>query len=310
VKSYESKYEGADPGVPNPGAHDIRDGMKVGWRKPIAEASAFQSHFAIAEAGPKLLHGWITKDNPIGVQTWNQISRYFAFLSEHQDLYTDVATVSKIGIISPPHIPSFEVSLKRDNLYNALAESNVMYEIVLLHRLTPELLSAFKAVLVPNIPYVEADQIASLRKYKARGGKIYTIGSSRELRELADLQAPASLLEDVKSERGRKELLQSIQQVSGEQVMTVAGANYVAANVVKKTDTGRVILHFVNYNTPVKSVRVRVNLDGVLEQIDPKRIQLFSPDGDAKQLNSISVRGTQVEFALPELDVYDVVTIN
>lgn len=37
VKSYESKYEGADPGVPNPGAHDVRDGMKAGWKKPIAE---------------------------------------------------------------------------------------------------------------------------------------------------------------------------------------------------------------------------------------------------------------------------------
>ena len=76
VKSYESKYEGADPGVPNPGAHDVRDGMKVGWRRPIAEASAFQSHFAIAEAGPKLLHGWIMQDNPIAVQTWAEIRRY------------------------------------------------------------------------------------------------------------------------------------------------------------------------------------------------------------------------------------------
>ena len=159
VKSYESKYEGADPGVPNPGAHDVRDGMKVGWRKPIAEASAFQSHFAIAEANDKLLHGWIMQDNPIAVQTWKEISRYFTFLSDHQDLYTDVTSVSKIGVISPPHIPSFEVTLKRENLYNALAENNVMYDVVLLHRLTPELLSRYKTIIIPNIPWVDADQI-------------------------------------------------------------------------------------------------------------------------------------------------------
>jgi hypothetical protein len=309
-KSYESKYEGADPGVPNPGAHDIRDGMKVGWRKPIAEASAFQSHFAIAEAGPRLLQGWVMKDNPIAVQTWQEISRYFTFLSEHQDLYADVLTVSKIGIISPPHIPSFEVSLKRDNLYNALAESNVMYEVVLLHRLTTELLSPYKAIVIPNIPHVDTDQLGVLRRYKETGGKIYTIGSNREMRELADIQSPAAMLEELQNARGRKELLANINQLSGDQLITLPGSSYVATNVVKKTDTGRVILHFVNYNTPLKNVRVHVNLEGVVDQVDLKSLQLLSPDGGARQPSAPTVRGTQLEFVLPELDVYDVVTIN
>jgi hypothetical protein len=310
VKSYESKYEGADPGVPNPGAHDVRDGMKVGWRKPIAEASAFQSHFAIAEANDKLLHGWIMQDNPIAVQTWREISRYLTFLSDHQDLYTDVTCVSKIGVISPPHIPSFEVTLKRDNLYNALPEANVMYDVVLLHRLTPELLSPYKAIVIPNIPWIDADQITAIRTYKKNGGKIYTIGSSRELRELADVQSPASMLDEAQSEKGRRELMLRINQLSGEQVITIPGTNYVAANVVKKTDSERVILHFVNYHTPLKNVRVSVNLDGVIKQIDSKRIQLFSPDGQPMELKDVSVRGTRLDFVLPSLDVYDVVTVN
>ena len=310
VKSYESKYEGADPGVPNPGARDVRDGMKVGWRKPIAEASAFQSHFAIAEAGQKLLQGWIMQDNPIAVQTWVDISRYFTFLSDHQYLYTDVACISKIGVVSPPHIPSFEVSLKRDNLYNALAEMNVMYDVVLLHRLTPELLSPYKLIVIPNIPYMDADQIAALRTYKEKGGKIYTIGSSRELRELADVQSPASMLDEAQDQSGRRELLVNINQLSGEQIITIPGSEYVAANVVKKTDNDRIILHFVNYNTPLKNVRVSVNLDGVARRIDSKRIQLFSPDGGTADIVVASVRGTRVELVLPKLDVYDIVTIN
>ena len=310
VKSYESKYEGADPGVPNPGAQDVRDGMKVGWRKPIAEASAFQSHFAIAEAGEKLLHGWIMQDNPIAVQTWGDIRRYFTFLSDQQDLYTDVTCVRKVGVVSPPHIPSFEVTLKRANLYNALAESNVMYEVVLLHRLTPELLSRYKVIVIPNIAWMDADQIEAIRTYRKNGGKIYTIGSSRELRELADVQSPASMLEEAENENGRRELLSKIEQLSGEQVITIPGTNYVAANVVRKTDSDRIIVHFVNYNTPLKNVRVSVNLDGVLKQIDNKRIKVLSPDGGAKAIEVLSVRGAKVEFVLPELDVYDVVVIN
>ena len=310
VKSYESKYEGADPGVPNPGARDVREGMKVGWRKPIAEASAFQSHFAIAEAGQKLLQGWIMKDNPIAVQTWGDIARYFTFLSDHQDLYTDVTSVSKIGVLSPPHIPSFEVSLKRDNLYNALAEMNVMYDVVLLHRLTGELLSHYKMIVIPNIPYMDAGQIAALRAYKEKGGKIYTIGSSPELRQLADVQSPAAMLDELQHPSGREQLLSRISQLSGGQVITISGARYVAANVVRKTDSGRVILHFVNYHTPLQNVKVTVNLKGVVGRIDSSRIQLFSPDAGVSQVEAASVQGTQLEFVLPKLDVYDVVTIN
>ncbi len=310
VKSYESKYEGADPGIPNPGARDVRDGMKVGWKRPIAEASAFQSHFAIAEAGQKQLRGWIVQDNPIAVQTWADIARYFAFLSDHQDLYTDVATVSKIGVVSPPHIPSFEVTLKRTNLYNALAESNVMYDVVLLHRLTPEVLAPYKAIIIPNIPWVDTDQFAAIRTYKQHGGKIYTIGSSRELRELADVQSPASMLEEVQQESGRQELLARINALSGEQVIKIPETKYVAANVVKKADSNRVIVHFVNYHTPLKNVRVTLNLDGIVPQIDSKRIELFSPDDGVTQVKIAAVRGTEVDFVLPELDVYAVVAIN
>jgi len=310
VKSYESKYEGADPGVPNPGAHDIRDGMKVGWRKPIAEASAFQSHFAIAEAGEKMLHGWIAQDDPIARQTWTDISRYFTFLSEHQDLYTDVTCVRKVGVVSPPHIPSFEVTLKRSNLYNALAESNVMYEVVLLHRVTPELLSGYKMIVLPNIPWMDADQLDALRAYKKHGGKIYTIGSNRELLELADVQSPASILETAQTQSSRQELLGKIEQLSGKQVITIPGSGYVAANVVKKIASDQVILHFVNYNTPLENVRVSVDLEGMIQQIDVKRIKMLSPDGASKAIVVSSVRGTRVDFVLPQLDVYDVVVIN
>jgi GTP-binding protein EngB required for normal cell division len=157
---------------------------------------------------------------------------------------------------------------------------------------------------------MDTDQIAAIRTYKKNGGKIYTIGSSRELRELADVQSPASMLDETQNEPGRQELLAKINELSGEQVITIPGTNYVAANVVKKTNSERVILHFVNYHTPIKNVRVSVNLDGVVRQIDSKRIQLFSPDGAAAKIEAASVHGTRVEFVLPELDVYDVVAIN
>jgi hypothetical protein len=157
---------------------------------------------------------------------------------------------------------------------------------------------------------MDAGQIAAIRTYKEKGGKIYTIGSSRELRELADVQSPASLLDEAKNQLGRRELLANLNQLSGEQVITIPGTQYVAANVVRKTDSDRVILHFVNYHTPLTNVHVSVNLDGVAKHLDGKRIQLFSPDGGTAEIGVASVRGTHVELVLPKLDVYDIVTIN
>jgi hypothetical protein len=309
-KRYESKYEGADPGVPNPGAHDVRDGMKMGWRKPIAEATAFQSDFAIAESGPKLLSGWVRQDNPLAVQTWKEICAYFSFKADHQDLLTDVSTVSKTGVLAPPLVPSFEVTLRRESLYKALAEMSVMYDVLLLHHITPELLSHYKAIIVTDIPWMDAAQYAAIEAYKKAGGKLYTIGSAKKIRDMSDAVAPADLFAKLGDPSARKELSESIRRLEGEPLVTVEGARYVAANLVRKQSQKRFILHLVNYDRPVQNLTVKVNLDGIADAIDPGSLRLYSPDSVSKTIKVIKAAGRSVEFQVPELDVYDVVTID
>jgi alpha-L-arabinofuranosidase len=118
------------------------------------------------------------------------------------------------------------------------------------------------------------------------------------------------MLESVQNETSRRELMANLSQLSGEQLVRIQDTKYVAANLVKKTNSDRLILHVVNYHTPLKNVHVTVNLDGVAKKVDAKRIRLYSPDREAVDLVATSVRGNSVEFVLPELDVYDVVTIN
>jgi hypothetical protein len=185
-----------------------------------------------------------------------------------------------------------------------------MYDVVLLHRLTSDLLSHYKVIVVPNIPWMNDDQIAAIRAYKKNGGKIYTIGSTHELRELADLQSTVTVLEEAHTAIGRRELLSKLAQLSGEQLIQLDGTNYVAANVVKKTDSDRVILHLVNYDKPLKNVRVKLNLDGVVKRIDAERVKLFSPDAEPEPVEVVAVRDSQVELVLPTLEVYDIVAIN
>lgn len=310
VKPYRSKYEGADPGVPNPGAYDVRDGMKYGWKKPIAEASAFQSHFAIAEAGAKLRDHWINKDNPLAMEIWDGIASYYKFLMEYQDLFTDVFSVSKIAVLAPPHIPSFEVSVKRESLYNALSELSVMYEVVLLHRLNDaKMLAGYQAVIIPNIPWIEEAQLAAVREYKKGGGKIYTIGSTGELQELADLYSPTTLFTELNYESGRKQLLENLAALTGEQLVTVKGADYVAANIVHKRGTDRYIVHLVNYGDPVRNVQVTVELEG-FKQKQPGQVQIVSPDPAENAKVEVKTEGKKLTFTLSEIQIYSVAVID
>ena len=309
-KRYESKYEGADPGVPNPGAHDVRDGMKMGWRKPIAEATAFQSDFAIAESGPKLLGGWVHQDNPMAVQTWKDICAYFGFKADNQALLTDVSTVSKTGVLAPPLVPSFEVALRRESLYKALAEMSVMYDVLLLHHVTPELLSRYKAIIVTDIPWLDSNQWSALEAFKQGGGKLYTIGSAKKIRDISDLVSSADLFGKLGERAARKELSESLRRLEGEPLVTVEGARYVAANLVRKQNQKRFILHLVNYDRPVQNVDVKVNLDGIADGIDPASLRLYSPDSVPKTVKVMKAGDKSVEFQVPELDVYSIITIN
>ena len=309
VKPYRSKYEGADPGVANPGAHDVRDNMKFGWKKPIAEASAFQSHFAIAEAGSKLFNGWLHKDNPMAMQVWSDICRYYTFLDDNRDLYTDVQTFANIAILAPPLIPSFEVSLKRESLYNALAEMNIMYDVLLLHRLEEGMLNRYKAVIIADISWMGLRQFEAIQAYQKKGGKVYTIGSTNRLQKMADMVSSADVFAELNKMSARRTLSNRLRELEGLPIISLSGAKYVAANVAHKKGTDRYFLHFVNYDKPQRNIRVRVNLGDKVNNVTRDAIRLYSPDDVPLKLKSLSIKNGRIEFTLPVLDIYNVVEI-
>jgi hypothetical protein len=289
----------------------VWDSMKCGWRKPIAEASAFQSDFAIAESGPTLLDGWVKQNNPLAVQSWKEICAYFGFRAENQQLFAGVSTVSKIGVLAPPHVPSFEVALTRESLYRALSEMNIMYDILLLHRLTSaQMLSRYKAVIIIDIPWMDAAQTSALEAYKRAGGRIYTIGSAKKFRDLSDVTMPAALFARLAEPPVRKELAESLSKLEGAPLVTIEDARYVAANLVRRNGQNRFILHLVNYDKPLKNVRVKVDFEGVADSIDSRSLRLYSPDAVGRTVNVTNSTGRILEFQVPELDVYDSITFN
>ena len=80
--------------------------------------------------------------------------------------------------------------------------------------------------------------------------------------------------------------------------------------MVRKTGSDQIIVHFVNYLNPLTNIRIKLNLEGVVNSVDKDKIKFFSPDPVENQLSSVEVNGKNIEFTIPELEIYDMVVIN
>jgi hypothetical protein len=282
----------------------LTEEKESGWKRPIAEANAFQAHYAVSEYGQFIQH-WILKDDKKALKHLNDICQYNKFLEENEEFYTDVTTVSKVGILAP-----LDYRWERE-FFNALGEMNVMYNVLLLPRIDTNTLTKYETIVIPNIPYVNESQLKVIEDYKKGGGKIYTIGSSEDLKRLATTYSPSSVCQEIEKETIREEFLNNLKKLlPGEPLININGTKYVTTNVVKKKGTDRIILHFINYSEPVENVKVNVNLEGFVSKIDRDNIHLLSPDNVPKEIKNLTICGYKVEFSMPKLDIYNIVVIN
>ena len=149
-----------------------------------------------------------------------------------------------------------------------------------------------------------------MKNYVDNGGKIFTIGSSKALRELATITAPASLTQQIEEKSYQMSFLKDLQNLSGETLITLQNAPYVISNIVKKQGSDKIIVHFINYDKSVQNVKVTLNLGNFVNSVDSGSLLLESPDNVEKSLTNVKVVDKKVEFTMPALEIYNVVTIN
>jgi hypothetical protein len=165
-------------------------------------------------------------------------------------------------------------------------------------------------IIVPDIPWIDKEQLAAVRAYKEQGGKVYVMGSCEDLQELATINTPASYCHDTQKDHVRKEFLSRLNELLPQRIIQMDNVEYVLVNVVQKTNSNQVIIHMVNYLNSVKDIRVSVNLEGIVKDIDARKIRIYSPDGVPGRLGGVVVSDNQVEFVIPELQIYDMIVIN
>jgi hypothetical protein len=136
------------------------------------------------------------------------------------------------------------------------------------------------------------------------------MGSSADLQELGTINAPAYLCHNTKQDKVREEFLSQMNELLLRRIIQLDNAEYVLANVVKKTGSDQVIIHIVNYLNTVKNLQIRLNLEGVVDSVMKDKIKFYSPDHAENKLNSIAVNGKNIEFIISDLEIYDMIVIN
>jgi hypothetical protein len=83
----------------------------------------------------------------------------------------------------------------------------------------------------------------------------------------------------------------------------------VTAELLKQPDTGKLLLHLINYDAArtsrVENIEVRLRLTK-----EPKEVSLHSPDFEGARTLAYTLREGVLTFTVPELQVYNVVAIS
>jgi hypothetical protein len=214
-------------------------------------------------------------------EAWKAIAQYNHFLLEHRELYHQVQPAARIALISQePHNPVADEFLRQ----------SVFFETKVLAHLDKGVpLEQFKVLVMPNdLPKLDAEQKGRLDIFTARGGVIIRVGKS-ESGIAAQAEAAA---------KGPR--------------LTLEPRSYVLGQLTQKPDGRIFILHLLNYDlhTPAENVKVRLDVSGLVSDLNHWDVKILSPDAATPQFVDLSLRGSVCELILRRIEHYTVVILS
>jgi hypothetical protein len=247
----------------------------------IAEAYTFGAATSRNIEG-RFLAGLI-KGEPEAQEAWTAIAQYNHFLVEHQELYHQVVPVAQIALISAG---------PQNTLADEFIKQSVFFETKVLAHLDKGIpLDRFKVLVMPaDLPNLSAEQKARLNAFTANGGVIIKDGKAR-----AGIGARA-------------------EAAAGGPRITISPEprRWVLGQLTRKPDGRTLILHLLNYDHQAwaQNVKVRLQLDGLVQDVSRWEVKVHSPDEAQPQLAGFSLHGSVAEFTLRQIGHYTVVTFS
>ena len=245
----------------------------------IAEAYAFGAATSRNIEG-RFLSGLI-KGEPKAQGAWKAIAHYNHFLIEHWELYHQTVPVARVALLSAEPL---------NPLADEFIKQSVFFETKVLGHLDKGVpLDRFKVLVMPaDLPKLSAGQKARLNTFTAGGGVIIKAG---------------------KEEPG---IAARAEAAAGGPRLILEPRGYVLTQLTRKPNGRTFILHLLNYNhqVPAENVKVRLDLNGLVQDLSHWQIKVVSPDTSQAQFAGLSLHGSVCEFTLDRIEHYTVVTFS
>jgi hypothetical protein len=245
----------------------------------IAEAYAFGAATSRNIEGRFL--SALIKDETKAQQAWKAIAQYNHFLVEHPELYHQAAPAARIALLSAEQLNPLADEFLKQSLF---FETKVLAH---LDRGVP--LDRFKVLVMPSdLPKLSTEQKARLDMFTAGGGVIIRAG---------------------KSDQG---IAARAEAAAGGPRLSLEPRGYVLGQLTRESNGRTLILHLLNYDHqhPAESVKVRLELSGLVQDLSRWEVKVLSPDAAKPQFAGLSLHGSLSEFTLRRIEHYTVVTLS
>ena len=139
-----------------------------------------------------------------------------------------------------------------------------------------------------GLPKPNAEQKARLNAFTAGGGVIIRAG------------------------KAQRAIAMRAEAAAGGPRLNLEPRGYLLGQLTKKPDGRTFILHLLNYDhqAPAENVKVRLELDGLVQDLSGWEVKVLSPDATQPQFGGLSLHGSICEFSLSRIEHYTVVTIS
>jgi hypothetical protein len=223
----------------------------------------------------------LIKGEPEAREAWKAIAQYNHFLVEHRDLYHQAAPVARIALISAEPL---------NPLADEFLKQSVFFETKVVAHLDKGVpLDRFKVLVMPvDLPKLSAGQKARLNAFTAGGGVI------------------------IKAGKPNPGIATRAQAATGGPALTLEPRRYVLGQLTRKPDGRTFILHLLNYDhqVPAENVKVRLDLNGLVQDVSRWEVNVLSPDAAQPQLAGLFLHGSVGEFTLDRIEHYTVVVLS
>jgi hypothetical protein len=235
---------------------------------------------------------------------------YNHFFSKYSHFYTNPHSLAPVAAIAPYDGGKTERELI--TWLNQLSRFDIQYDVVFNKELSAAVLKKYRIAILPANVYLSPSVKSAVRDWLEAGGELYAFGDRKDREKTFEcrLDSSATGIEKgiiryyennptaIKMATTLENALQSSMRYR------IEAPPYVLHNAVSQQDSGRTIIHLLNYSQkPVADIRIVVN------RATLQNARMYSPDFKTPQPLTAEIINKKTVCRIPLVKTYSVVVL-